>query len=203
MKVRVVIIEDNEILLESYESIINSDKRFEVVGKFICFESAFPKIKELETQIVLSDIELPKVNGIDGVRILKKNFPKLLIILISVHENSNFIFDALRFGAIGYLNKNTSPEKLIEALVDAKSGGSPMSSSIARKVVNSFRAPLINELSKRESDVLRLLAKGKTSKSIANELNISINTIKTHTRNIYEKLQVNSKDDLIDKYANY
>ncbi|WP_196890541.1 response regulator transcription factor [Aureivirga marina] len=203
MKTRVVIIEDNEILLESFENIINSDERFEVVGTFGDFESAFSKMKSLEAQIVLSDIELPKTNGIEGVKILKKNFPNLLIILISVHENSNFIFDALRFGAIGYLTKNTSPKKLLEALIDAKNGGSPMSSNIARKVVNSFRNPLTNELSSRESDVLRLLAKGKTSKSIANELHISINTIKTHTRNIYEKLQVNSKDDLIDKYANF
>ncbi len=202
VKKKVIIIEDNENILEAFKDIIDSSNNFTVIGAFTSGEKAFSFIQKKEKpEILLVDIQLEGINGIETIKKIKKKIPKVLPVVISVHENSKYIFDALCVGAVGYLNKNTSPKELINALEQAYSGGAPMSSNIARKVVESFQLPHQNELSERENEILNFLAKGKSYASIADELFLSINTIKTHTRNIYEKLQVNSKKEIMDKFG--
>ncbi|CAM1360544.1 LuxR family transcriptional regulator [Tenacibaculum sediminilitoris] len=201
-KLNIIIIEDHESILESFKEIINSSDRFQVSGAFLSGEEALNFIKEgNKPKIMLVDIQLGGINGIETIKQTKKIVPTILPIIISVHENSKYIFDALCVGAVGYLNKNTTPKELINALEQARNGGAPMSSNIARKVVESFQSPHEKELSERENEVLTLLAKGKSYASIAEELYLSINTIKTHTRNIYEKLQVNNKKEIMLKYG--
>lgn len=201
-KLNIIIIEDHESILESFKEIINSSDKFKVTGAFLSGEKAIEFINNKNSaDIMLVDIQLGGINGIETIKEIKKKKPSILPIIISVHENSKFIFDALCAGAVGYLNKNISPKELITALEQTCSGGAPMSSNIARKVVESFQLPHEKELSERENEVLTLLAKGKSYASIADELFLSINTIKTHTRNIYEKLQVNSKKEIMDKYG--
>ncbi|WP_299136908.1 response regulator transcription factor [uncultured Tenacibaculum sp.] len=201
-KLNIIIIEDHESILESFKEIINSSDKFKVTGAFLSGEKAIEFINNKNSaDIMLVDIQLGGINGIETIKEIKKKNPSILPIIISVHENSKFIFDALCAGAVGYLNKNISPKELITALEQTCSGGAPMSSNIARKVVESFQLPHEKELSERENEVLTLLSKGKSYASIADELFLSINTIKTHTRNIYEKLQVNSKKEIMDKYG--
>lgn len=196
---KVVLIEDYEVLRNSLVEIINQEKEYEVVGDFESYEDALPKIKKLNPDIVFTDITLPGINGIEGTKQLKQLLPNVSIIVISVHENSQYVFDALCAGAVGYLTKNSGKQKVIEALNQLKLGGAPMSVNIARMVVESFQKKSYNELSQRENEVLDLLSKGKSYASIADELCLSINTIKTHVKNIYEKLQVSSKEELINR----
>jgi len=200
MSIRVVIIEDYKILLSSFTEIINSEDGFTVVGGYTSCEEALSNFEKDTPDIMLIDLQLPGINGIEGIKQFKMLKPSIPTIIITVHEDSKYIFEALCAGAIGYLTKNTEPEELVSALTQAYNGGAPMSTKIARKVVESFRAPQEKALSKRENSVLQLLAKGKSYASIAKELHLSINTIKTHTRNIYEKLQVNSREDIIQRY---
>ena len=201
-KLNVIIIEDNENILESFKEIINSSNKFRVIGTFLSGEEAISFLqKNKAPKIILVDIQLGGINGIETIKKIRKKHPNVLPIIISVHENSKYIFDALCTGAVGYLNKNTTPKELITALEQTCNGGAPMSSNIARKVVQSFQLPREKELSERENEVLTLLAKGKSYASIADQLFLSKNTIKTHTRNIYEKLQVNSKKEIIEKYG--
>lgn len=201
-KLNVVIIEDHEGILESFTEIVNTSEEFQVIGGFESGEQAIEFIKkEPKVDIMLVDIQLVGMNGIQTIKEIKKITPSILPVIVSVHENSKYIFDALCAGAIGYLTKNITSKELITALQQTQQGGAPMSSNIARKVVESFQLPHEKELSERENQILTLLAKGKSYASIADELYLSVNTIKTHTRNIYEKLQVNSKKEIIEKYG--
>lgn len=196
---KVVLIEDYEILRSSLVEIINQENDYEVVGDFESYEDALPKIKKLNPDIVFTDITLPGINGIEGTKQLKQLLPNVAIIVISVHENSQYVFDALCAGAVGYLTKNSGKQKVIEALQQLKAGGAPMSVNIARMVVESFQKKSHNDLSQRENEVLDLLSKGRSYASIADELCLSINTIKTHVKNIYEKLQVSSREELMNR----
>ena len=200
---QVIIIEDNESILNSFKEIINTSENFRVLGAFLNCEEALEYCKHKDPDIILMDIKLPGMNGIEGVKKFRIQNTSAKNIMISVYENSDYIFDALAAGAIGYLTKNTTPNELINALIQVTQGGSPMSSTIARKVVSYFQTPQPKELTERENEVVKLLAKGKSYASIANELHLSINTIKTHTRNIYEKLHINKKEELIDKMNSY
>ncbi len=196
---KVVIIEDNESLLISFKEIVNSSNEFAVIGAFSNCEDALLYCKTNEPDIVLIDIKLPGINGIEGVKRFHYQNPEAKSMVISVYEDSDYIFEALSAGAIGYLTKNTSPEELINALKQIKNGGSPMSGNIARKVIAYFQVPKYKELTVRENEVVKLLAKGKSYAMIAEDLSLSINTIKTHTRNIYEKLHISKREELIDK----
>lgn len=196
---KIVLIEDYEILRNSLIEIINQEEGYEVVGDFESYEDALPKIKKLDPDIVFTDITLPGINGIEGIKQLKQLLPRVAVIVVSVHENSQYVFDALCAGAVGYLTKNSGKQKVLEALNQLKLGGAPMSVNIARMVVESFQKKSHNDLTQRENEVLDLLSKGKSYASIADELCLSINTIKTHVKNIYEKLQVSSKEELINR----
>lgn len=197
---KVVLIEDYEVLRNSFKEIINLEEGYEVVGDFESYEDALPLIKKLEPDILLTDITLPGINGIEGTKKVKEMMPNIAIIVVTVHENSQYLFDALCAGAVGYLTKNSGKQKVIEALQLLKIGGAPMSVNIARMVVESFQKKKHQDLTLRENQVLDLLAKGKSYPTIADEMCVSLNTIKTHVKKIYEKLQVNSREELIKKY---
>jgi DNA-binding NarL/FixJ family response regulator len=196
---KVVLIEDYDVVRQSFKEMIDQEDDYEVVGDYNSYEVALPKLKDLEPDVILTDITLPGINGIEGIKQLKQILPNVSIIVVSVHENSKYVFDALCAGAIGYLTKNSGQQKIVEALNQLKFGGAPMSINIARMVVESFQNKNNNDLSQRENEVLNLLSQGKSYASIAEELFLSVNTIKTHVKNIYEKLQVSSKEELINR----
>lgn len=200
MKHKVVIIEDNIPLSEGFAEIINHTADFIVVNTYTNCEDAIENIKYDNAQIFLMDIELPGMNGVEGTKQIIKSLPKANIIMVTVYENSDIVFDALCAGASGYLTKNLKPNELIDALKETMAGGAPMSIKIAKMVVNSFqKKPSKIELSKREKEVLVKLSEGNSYDSIAENLFISKNTIKFHLKNIYIKLQVNSNIEAIQK----
>jgi len=196
---RIVIVEDNVSLSLGFKEIINATAKYNVVGLYHNAEDAIKYFKEDKPDIVVMDIELPKMNGVKTTKVLKNIKPKLLVLIITVYEDSETVFEALCAGASGYLTKNASGFQLIEALDELVSGGAPMSIKIARMVVDSFKKATSSILSERETEVLHLLATGKSFKNIGEALFISRNTIKFHIKNIYEKLQVNSKEEAIKK----
>lgn len=198
----VVVVEDNKTLNEAFTHIINENQKFQVTGSYFNCEDALSNLKYDEPDIVLMDIQLPGINGVEGTKRIKKINPKTNILIITVYENSETVFDALCAGAIGYLTKNTTSEKLIAALEEVLEGGAPMSIHIAKMVVSSFKKNVHSDLTSREHEVLTLLSKGKSYRSIAETLIISTNTIKFHIKNIYDKLQVTSKEEAINKANN-
>lgn len=200
MKHKVVIIEDNIPLSEAFAEVIDATNEFEVVAVYDNCEHAIENLRKNSAKLFLMDIELPGMDGVEGTKAIKKIFPKANIIMVTVYENSDMVFDALCAGASGYLTKNLKPEELVDALNESVSGGAPMSIKIAKMVVSSFqKKPSKIELSKREKDVLLQLSEGNSYDSIAENLFISKNTIKFHLKNIYIKLQVNSNIEAVQK----
>jgi len=186
--------------------ILESASDIKCLGAFISAEAALPEILAKRPDVVLMDIKLPGMSGIQCVAEIKKIAPDMQIIMVTIYEDSERIFRALKAGANGYLVKSSPPEQLIEAIRDAYKGGAPMSSHIARKVVTAFRQPTVAvgeeaHLTTREEDVLRLLAKGRRSKEIADELGVGIGTVNTHVRHIYEKLHVRSRAEAVARFA--
>lgn len=199
-KHKVVIIEDNIPLSKAYAEIINETQEFEVINVYDNCEEAIEKLKYDNAEIYLVDINLPGINGVEGTKRIKKIRPKSSIIMVTVYENSDIVFDALCAGASGYLTKNLNPEELVDALRETIAGGAPMSIKIAKLVVSSFqKRPSKIRLSKREKEVLTLLSDGNSYDVIAERLFISKNTIKFHLKNIYMKLQVNSNIEAVQK----
>ena len=198
----VVIVEDNEPLNDIFREVINASEHFKVVGAYLNAEDALHYLKDDLPDIVLMDVELPKMDGIQCTKHIKKIRPKTLIIMVTVFENSKVVFDALCAGATGYLTKNASSSKLLSALDEAIDGGAPMSINIAKMVVQSFQKAPETILTERETQVLTMLSRGSSYKSVALELEITVNTIKFHIKNIYDKLQVHSKEDAIKAAMN-
>ena len=205
MAIRVSIVEDDAGLRESISSFIAGRAGLACLGAYSSGEEALAGIPREPPEVVLMDINLPGMNGIECVRRLKTVCPTLQIMMLTVYEQSDRIFEALAAGACGYLLKSTPPEKLIEAIEDVCNGGAPMSSHIARKVVQAFlpasrETPLIEHLAPREEEVLNLLSRGCAYMQIAAEMDLSIGTIRTYIRLIYEKLHVNCRTDAVVKY---
>ena len=199
----IIIIEDNLVYKETVATYIESFENFYLTHSFESFEDAWQVIKAGEMpDIILMDIDLLGMNGIEGAAIIKKEYPQIDIIMLTIYENNEKLFSALKVGACGYLNKNITSDQLERALTQVKNGGAPMSNNIARMVVNSFKKNYNNPLSEREQEVLLLLSKGKTYSSIASELFIAKTTVRAHIRNIYDKLHVNSKEDAIKRAIN-
>jgi DNA-binding NarL/FixJ family response regulator len=200
LKHKVVIIEDNIPLSDAFEEIINNSENYIVANTFSNCEDAVKNIKNDSPKIILMDIDLPGMNGVEGTKIIKKKLPNALIIMVTVFENSEMVFNALCAGACGYLTKNFKPNELIEALEEAIAGGAPMSIHIAKMVVSSFQKQNSQiTLSQREKEVLTLLAEGNSYDVLGDKLCISRNTIKFHLKNIYLKLQVHSNIEAIQK----
>jgi DNA-binding NarL/FixJ family response regulator len=193
-----MVVEDDPSVRSILTTWLNEAEGFAFLGSFPDVESALPKVAQARPDVVLMDIHLPGVTGIDCVRQLKPRIPATQFVMLTVYEDSNNIFDALSAGATGYLVKTTSREALIAALREVHAGGSPMSGNIARKVVQSLQQPRAKAaatevLSKRENEVLALLARGYLYKEIADSLGISLETVNTYIRRIYEKLHVHSR----------
>jgi DNA-binding NarL/FixJ family response regulator len=203
--ISVSIVDDEPALLDSIATFINGSPGFRCAGTYGSAEAALQGLPLEPPDVVLMDINMAGLNGIECVRKLKALLPAIQVVMFTVYEDTDQIFKALAAGATGYLLKRLPPAKLLQAIQEVQEGGSPMSSSIARKVVASFQsAPPDSKqhlgLSPREEAVLNLLANGLTYKQIADELNISIDTVRTYLRRIYEKLHVQSRTEAVAKY---
>ena len=201
-KKRIVIVEDNLALKDGYALILSSINKYNVVNTYTNCEDALKKLKTDKPDLILMDLELPGMDGIEGIKEVKKRLPEVLILVVTVYENSELVFNALCAGAVGYITKNTNHTELLDALEEVNLGGAPMSTKIAKMVVQSFQINPTSPLSKRETLVLDLIAKGKTYAEIADDLFISKDTAKSHIKNIYSKLQVHTKSEAIAKAKN-
>ena len=206
MNTPVAIIEDDGPIREILADWINRTPDYCCVGQFDSAESALAGLRKLNPGIVLADINLPGLSGIEAVRALKQQLPATHFLMLTVYEDADHIFDALAAGAVGYLLKRTPLDELLAALKEVQAGGSPMSSNIARKVVQSFLRPAPAgcsdaKLSPRESEVLDKLAGGFLYKEIADAMGLSLPTVNTYVRRIYEKLHVHSRSQAIARYV--
>jgi DNA-binding NarL/FixJ family response regulator len=204
-KIRVAIVEDDLRLVATLSKLISTDPEFKVDGAFPTTAAALAGIPRLKPDIVIMDINLPDISGVECTRQLKTLYPGLQILMLTVYEDTDAVFSALRAGASGYLLKQTPIEELLTALREIYRGGSPMSSHIARKVVQSFKEDdavnrEVESLSPREREVLGLVAEGCLFKEIAEKLGVSFGTVHTYCRRIYEKLHVRSRGQAVAKW---
>jgi DNA-binding NarL/FixJ family response regulator len=202
MSIRVAIVEDDEVVRENLSLLINDTAGFSCVAACASGEEALERLQKVVPEVVLMDIHLPGQSGITCVGRLRALLPELQIIMLTIEEDSEQVFESLKAGATGYLVKHVSPTEILEAVAEVHRGGAPMSSQIARKVVTTFRQEIpfdktIVQLSPREEEVLRLLAKGLRSKEIAKNLDVSVGTVNTYVRHIYEKLHVRSRAEAV------
>ena len=204
MSITISVVEDAQGVREGLMRLLDSAPGFRCLASYPNAETALAEIPARPPDVVLMDIDLPGMNGVECVRKLKAQLPAIRVVMLTVYENPEKIFDALSAGAVGYLLKKRLTEDLLEAVQDAYSGGAPMSSQIARKVVQFFqRIPPSNEvesLSARELEVLELLAKGFLIKEIADQTGLGYGTVRTYIRRVYEKLQVHSRSQAVAKY---
>jgi DNA-binding NarL/FixJ family response regulator len=202
--VKVAIIEDRREIREGLATLIEMTDGFRCTGRFGSVEEALAGIGREVPDVLLSDIGLPGMDGIEGVRILKQRHPDMLVLMLSVYDDDERVFDALCAGATGYLLKKTPPARLIESLNEVVQGGAPMSPEVARRVITlfrDFRPPkrADYDLTPHETRLLKLLVEGHNYKTAAFELNVSVNTVSFHLKKIYEKLQVHSKSEAVAK----
>ncbi|SRR5579871_1361070 len=204
MSISIVIVEDLDEVREGLKNFLALNNDFTVGATFSNAEEALPGIRKLKPDIVIMDINLPGMNGIECIRQLRDNNIASQFMMFTVYENDEKVFEALKAGASGYLLKNTSLDQIAESLKQLYNGGSPMSANIARKLVMMFRDEKnaiteIKILSNRENEILQLLANGLLYKEIADRLSISVNTVRQHIHNIYEKLHVQNRTEAINK----
>ncbi len=197
LDIRVAIIEDDETIREGYAFLIGNTNGYKVVGAYRSCEEALKKIANDDPDVILLDVELPGISGVEALPKLKKLLPETHILILTVYEQEMLIFRALGNGAAGYLTKNTPPEKIVAAIHEVMEGGGPMSAHIARMVISSFKRNESTPLTRRETEILEQIATGKSRKRIAEELFIDLETVKSHIKNIYHKLDVHSKADAI------
>ena len=196
----VSIVEDDNEVRETLALIIEGSDGFSCNYTYADCESALIGIPKNLPDIVLMDIQLPGKSGIEGIQILKRKLPNLDVIMLTVQEDDQSVFESLKAGACGYLLKNTEPDRILESIKEVISGGSPMSSAIARKVIGSFHTNLQDSpLSVRETEVLTKLCEGKNYKVIADSLFVSGNTVRMHIKNIYKKMHVHSRGEAVKK----
>ena len=202
MAVSIIIFEDNDQLRESMVILLNNSEGYHVIADYGHVTDAANIIRSYQPDVVIMDIDLPEKSGIEGVRIIKETKPETLVIMYTMFEDDEKLFNSLCAGANGYILKKTSPYKLFEAINEVMEGGAPMSPTIAKRVLQSFQkksAARQYHLSPRESEILHLLIKGYSIKLIAAELKIAFDTTRAHLRNIYQKLHVNCGKEAIAK----
>jgi DNA-binding NarL/FixJ family response regulator len=202
--VRVVIIEDLREVREGLAMLINGTNGFEATGSYRTMEDALEGMQRSRPDVILTDIGLPGLDGIEGTRILRDRFPDVPVLALSVYDDDENVFNAICAGASGYLLKNTSPVRLLESLKEVVDGGAPMSPDVARRVVTLFREFRPPErasyrLTPQETELLKLMVEGHHYKTAADALGISTNTVSFHLKHIYEKLQVHSKSEAVAK----
>ena len=191
--IRIVIIEDDETIRNGYAFLIGSTEGYHVVNSYASFDEAAGVLQADNPEVILLDIELPGTNGIAAIPKIKKMLPQSHVIMLTVYESQKQIFEALGNGASGYLTKGTPAVKIIESIKEVRDGGGPMSINIARMVINSFVRNQDSPLSKRETQILEQIAEGKSRSQIARELFIELEPVRRHIKNIYMKLEVNSR----------
>jgi DNA-binding NarL/FixJ family response regulator len=202
--IAVAVIEDQREVREGVAILINRATGYRCVGSFRSMEEALARLGQQAPDAILVDIGLPGMSGIDGIRLLKERFPAVTLLAFTVYDDDENIFDALCAGASGYLLKNTAPTRLLESLREVVTGGAPMSPEVARKVVKLFREVrpphrVDHQLTRQETEIIKLLVEGHSYKTAAAELGISINTVSFHLRNVYTKLQVHSNTEAVSK----
>jgi DNA-binding NarL/FixJ family response regulator len=201
--IHVVIIEDVKEIREGLQILIDNSEGFVCSKAYATAEEAIKELPAMQPDVALMDINLPGIDGIEAVRQLKPLCPATQFIMSTIYENDEKIFESLKAGASGYLLKKTAPSRILDAIVEVHEGGSPMTSQIARKVIASFfqKDPIDQSemLTPKEKEILKALAKGLRYKEIADEMKISIDTVRTHARKIYEKLQVQSRTEALNK----
>jgi DNA-binding NarL/FixJ family response regulator len=212
MAIRVTIFDDNKKLLDSLSVLLDGSPGFQVAGIFTDCTNLESKIEKSQPDVVLMDIEMPDINGIEGVKILRQKFPRINVMMQTAFENDENVFEAICAGASGYILKNTPPARILDCIVEVYQGGSPMSPSVARKVLGFLQQPKpedkktenTNEynLSVREKEVLSYLVKGMSYKMIAEHCSISYETVRSHMKNIYDKLNVASMTEAVAKAIN-
>ena len=205
MSTTVGIVEDDAILRSSLTKLVEGARGFRCVAACSTGEEALEKLPPFKPDVVLIDLNLPQMSGIECIRRLKELLPLTPMIVLTVYEDSEHIFRALKAGASGYLLKRSEPEEVLEAIKDARDGGAPMSSQVAQRVVRSFHEPAATSLdttalTEREKEILTFLSRGFANKEIADKLDISVPTVRTHLRHIYEKLHVRSRSEAIVRY---
>jgi DNA-binding NarL/FixJ family response regulator len=204
MPIKVSIVEDDAGIRQSLAGLLNMTEGFQCISSFSNVESALKTLPHEWPDVVLMDINLPRISGIDGVAKLKALRPSLLVLMLTVYAENEKIFQSLKAGANGYLLKQTPPVEILQAITDVHRGGAPMSGPIARRLVEHFQrhAPgaEAENLSKRELEILDYLSQGYHNKEVAQMLEISVETVRTHLRRIYEKLHVSSKTEAVIKY---
>ena len=205
MPITVSIVEDNQGMRESFAALLNQVPGLRCLSSYATGEEAVVGIPVDKPDVALVDVNLPGMNGIECVAKLKTQLPALMVLMLTRYEQSDLIFNSIRAGASGYLLKNTPPLELIQAIEQVHAGGAPMSMQIARKVVDHFRqiqkpSSDVEKLTPREQEILELLSKGYYYKEIGDNLNISLNTVRTHLNHIYEKLHVQSRTEAVLKF---
>ncbi len=197
--IKVSIVEDDNLIREALKQMLNEAVDFECTGSYSDCESAIRDLNKNKPDVILMDIELPAMSGIEGVKIIKERYVKIDIIMLTVHEDLSLVFKALTAGACGYLDKSASEQKILDSVKEIYDGGAPMSYKIAKLVVSSFQKKPDSILTEREQDVLNLLCNGDAYKEIAYKLFISVGTVRHHIKNIYYKLHVHSKSEAVAK----
>lgn len=202
--IKVLIYEDNQQLREGLGILISGSIGFQLAGAFGNCAEVEQQLDELKPDVVLMDIDMPMVNGIEGLRKIRAADSDVRVLMLTVFDDNENVFEAVKAGANGYLLKKTPPARLLEYIADVMEGGAPMTSSIATQVLNMVKSgnnagTQDFDLSAREMDVLKLLVNGYSYKMVAAELFISIDTVRSHIKNVYEKLQVNSKSEAVAK----
>lgn len=201
---KVVVIEDLREVREGLTALINGTQGFKCTGSYHSMEAALVRLRDDKPDVILTDIGLPGMSGIEGTAIMRKQFPDVPILALTVYDDDHHVFEALCAGATGYLLKNTAPARLLESIKEAAEGGSPMSPEVARRVVRLFREFRPPEhasynLTAQETELLKLLIEGHHKKTAAREMGISTHTVSFHLKNIYSKLQVHSKTEAVSK----
>jgi RNA polymerase sigma factor (sigma-70 family) len=201
--IKVCLVEDIKEVREGMETLLTLDKRFEVLASYADAESAAEHLPAWDADIVIMDINLPGMSGIDCIRKVKRQCPHSQFIMFTIYEDDEKVFEALEAGANGYLLKKTSLSKITDSLIELHEGGSPMSTQIARKVIERMHINKLESttdlLSPRESEILRLLAKGLLYKEISDQINITTGTVRQHIHRIYEKLHVQNRTEAINR----
>jgi DNA-binding NarL/FixJ family response regulator len=196
------IIEDDETIRNGFAYLINANKAYTVVSTYSDAEKAMARLAADEPNVILLDIELPGIKGIDALPKIKSIVPKANILMLTVYDNEENVFKALTKGASGYLTKSDSTEKIMDAIQEVMDGGAPMSMNIAKIVIRSFHKNQNSPLTKRETEILEQVANGKSRSKIAKEMFIDLETVKSHIKHIYAKLNVHSREDAIKQAKN-
>ena len=201
--IQILIYEDNVLLRESLTNLLALTGEYEVLASFPDCSDVMNQVRQLDPDVILMDIDLPGINGIEAVKLIRGFNPQVQIIMLTVFDDNSHVFDAMYAGANGYLLKKYISDKLLHAIQEVLQGGAPMSPSIARMIITSLQQPVVAakdySLTNREKEILQLLSSGNSFKMIAAELSISLDTVRTHIKHIYDKLHVRSQIEAVSK----